>query len=251
MADDVGAGWHADPTGRHQWRWWDGRAWTDHVAGGGVTGTDPIGGPPEPAARNPWVPSGGWAPTPPPGARTNGLALAAMVVGIVAAFFSVLVVFFFLAVPLGATAIGLGVAGRKRASERPDGRGRGQATSGIVLGAIAVVLGVLGALLVFFVIDWSEDIGGSADPDTYEVDPGACFFEDGVAVAEGELENTSGRVRSYEIVVEFEDDDGDRVAEASEDLDDVVPDESEAFRIEVDDARGIVDACRVTEVNEG
>jgi hypothetical protein len=33
-------GWHPDPTGRHERRWWDGARWTDFVADGGVTGTD-------------------------------------------------------------------------------------------------------------------------------------------------------------------------------------------------------------------
>jgi uncharacterized membrane protein YeaQ/YmgE (transglycosylase-associated protein family) len=250
VADEVGAGWHHDPTGRHQWRWWDGNAWTEHVASGGVASTDPIGSPsPTPATENPWVPSTGWAPTPPPGSRANGLALAAMIVGIVGAFVGVLVLPFFLAIPLGATALGLGVAGRRRAADRPDGRGRGQATSGIVLGSIAMALGVLGACLVFFVIDFSDDIGGSAAADTYEIDPGACSWGDGEAVAEGDIENTSGGTRSFEVVVDFEDEDGDRVAQGSDDVDDLAPNESESFRVTARDERGVVDSCRVTEVN--
>jgi len=32
--------WRADPSGRHQWRYWDGRAWTDHVADEGAAGVD-------------------------------------------------------------------------------------------------------------------------------------------------------------------------------------------------------------------
>jgi hypothetical protein len=35
-------GWHPDPSGRHWWRWWDGRDWTDHVADGGAPYTDPL-----------------------------------------------------------------------------------------------------------------------------------------------------------------------------------------------------------------
>lgn len=35
------AAWHGDPTGRHQQRYWDGQRWTDHVADGGQTSTDP------------------------------------------------------------------------------------------------------------------------------------------------------------------------------------------------------------------
>jgi hypothetical protein len=25
------AGWHPDPSGRYQWRWWDGARWSDHT----------------------------------------------------------------------------------------------------------------------------------------------------------------------------------------------------------------------------
>jgi putative membrane protein len=34
------AGWFADPAGRHQARYWDGRTWTDHVADGGEVTAD-------------------------------------------------------------------------------------------------------------------------------------------------------------------------------------------------------------------
>lgn len=36
------AGWHADPRGRHELRYWDGSAWTEHVSDGGVQATDPV-----------------------------------------------------------------------------------------------------------------------------------------------------------------------------------------------------------------
>lgn len=36
------AAWHADPTGRHQYRYWDGAQWTDFVADDGVQTTDPL-----------------------------------------------------------------------------------------------------------------------------------------------------------------------------------------------------------------
>ncbi len=35
------AGWFADPSGRHQQRYWDGVAWTEHVADAGATSVDP------------------------------------------------------------------------------------------------------------------------------------------------------------------------------------------------------------------
>lgn len=37
-----GAAWHPDPSGRHQYRWWDGTAWTGTVADDGVTAHDPV-----------------------------------------------------------------------------------------------------------------------------------------------------------------------------------------------------------------
>jgi Protein of unknown function (DUF2510) len=37
-----GAGWHPDPTGRAEQRYWDGQAWTGHVVRGGATGWDPV-----------------------------------------------------------------------------------------------------------------------------------------------------------------------------------------------------------------
>jgi uncharacterized RDD family membrane protein YckC len=36
------AAWSADPTGRHEYRYWDGAAWTDHVSDHGVQGIDPV-----------------------------------------------------------------------------------------------------------------------------------------------------------------------------------------------------------------
>jgi len=51
-------GWHPDPTGRHQYRWWDGTTWTEGVANGGQVGSDPLApAPPATAAT-------GAAPTP-------------------------------------------------------------------------------------------------------------------------------------------------------------------------------------------
>jgi uncharacterized protein YxjI len=34
--------WYPDPVQRHELRYWDGTAWTDHVSDQGVTGTDPL-----------------------------------------------------------------------------------------------------------------------------------------------------------------------------------------------------------------
>jgi hypothetical protein len=36
------ADWYPDPCGRHEHRYWDGKAWTDHVADGGRAAVDPV-----------------------------------------------------------------------------------------------------------------------------------------------------------------------------------------------------------------
>jgi hypothetical protein len=42
------AGWYADPTSKHELRYWDGYAWADNVSDRGVAATDPLGGTPLP-----------------------------------------------------------------------------------------------------------------------------------------------------------------------------------------------------------
>ncbi len=39
---EIPAGWHPDPQGRHEMRYWDGAKWTDHVSDAGVTAKDPV-----------------------------------------------------------------------------------------------------------------------------------------------------------------------------------------------------------------
>jgi hypothetical protein len=38
------AGWNPDPTGRHEYRYWDGSVWTDDVSDNGVASVDPLDG---------------------------------------------------------------------------------------------------------------------------------------------------------------------------------------------------------------
>jgi hypothetical protein len=45
MSEHIGgvpAAWHADPAGRHQYRYWDGSHWTDWVADDGIQAVDPL-----------------------------------------------------------------------------------------------------------------------------------------------------------------------------------------------------------------
>ena len=42
------ARWAADPMGRHELRYWDGKKWTDHVSTGGAVSADPVSAPVQP-----------------------------------------------------------------------------------------------------------------------------------------------------------------------------------------------------------
>jgi len=44
MSGGTEPGWHNDPLGRHESRYWDGTQWTEHVSDGGVQSTDPVDG---------------------------------------------------------------------------------------------------------------------------------------------------------------------------------------------------------------
>lgn len=65
---DSPAAWHPDPTGRHELRYWDGTAWSDHVSDRGITGTDALGGAPPATSDSPSAPGFG---TPPIGSPTG------------------------------------------------------------------------------------------------------------------------------------------------------------------------------------
>lgn len=80
-------GWFADPSGRHQLRWWDGATFSDQVADGGVVSTDDgRGSMPAPLAGDGFVVADGgrprWA------LPVGALALVVIVVGVAAVVLS-------------------------------------------------------------------------------------------------------------------------------------------------------------------
>jgi uncharacterized protein YxjI len=46
------ASWYPDPAGRHEYRWFDGTQWTDHVSSHGRQSVDPVSGPVRMPARD-------------------------------------------------------------------------------------------------------------------------------------------------------------------------------------------------------
>jgi hypothetical protein len=144
--------WYGDPTGRHDHRWWDGEAWTAHVADGGIAARDELEGaeppvPPTGASGPSWRSAeheAGVAVRP----RNESIAIVALVAASLA-LFAAFVPFLGLAVALPAFFVAL-VARRRVRERRPEGSG--PAVGALVLSsialAIALVISATGAALM-------------------------------------------------------------------------------------------------------
>jgi hypothetical protein len=110
------AGWYRDPNGAGL-RWWDGVQWTQHVH---LPQPQPV-----------YVTSLG-----------NGIAVAALVCGLVGVLFSIIPLMFVIGMPLGLLAVVFGAVGFRRTSVNPMIPHRGMAVWGIILGLIAFGIGV-------------------------------------------------------------------------------------------------------------
>lgn len=132
----------------------------------------PGGTPPPPGGLTPGAPAPGqWGQPTPPGmpmpppqqsSQTNGLAIAALIVGI-------------LSIPLafacgigglfGIAAIVLGFLGLKKANDDLGGGGKGLAVGGIVTGGLGLLAVIAWVVLFFVVADSVDDIDGiNSDP---------------------------------------------------------------------------------------
>lgn len=197
------AAWHPDPLGRHEYRYWDGDNWTDHVADGGQAGLDPLeaalaaepGNIADPGnvagdATTPVRTEPGWGEPAdagtrtdtPPGARpwptanalppaasagSNGVAVAAMVIGIISLLIAWFPILGLLGGLGGLVAVILGFLGRKRAQAgAPSG---GMALSGIITGVVAMALATLVTILVVTI--------GADFVREYEAEYEACMTE--------------------------------------------------------------------------
>jgi hypothetical protein len=142
----------------------------------------PQGGyrPPPPAPGEPWS-QGGYQPQYQPGPQQfqyqpapqqlgSGLQVTAIVAGIFGVVFGFIPITFFLAWAFGAVALVVGVMAYRRAKAV----GRKQGRAGIVMGAIAIVFGIIGVVIVSDAFDdLDEDLTCLDEADTQaEID--AC-----------------------------------------------------------------------------
>jgi len=185
MAEELSwePGWFSDPTGRHDHRWWDGAAWTAHVADAGVAAHDPLDAPAADVGPAPGrVAATGAAAA---GAGTDPIAVISLVVSLVALPLALVPV---LGLIPAVAAVALAVIARSRV--RSSGRGGGGlATAGSVLSIGALVLAGLITVVVVAIL------GGSGGELTQALrDYAACLEVDTQAECRLLLEQSVARM---------------------------------------------------------
>ncbi|MGP3632269.1 DUF4352 domain-containing protein [Streptomyces sp. 24-1644] len=120
-----------------------------------------------------------FAPDQTPGVRSarNGLGTAALVLGIIGTVSGLIPFLFWLAGILGLIALILGLTGRGRV-KRGEATNKGVTTFGAVLGLLALILSVVGAVITFKAVDDAVDeINKASSGSSATADPGATKDE--------------------------------------------------------------------------
>jgi hypothetical protein len=190
--DQHRADWYPDPTGRFEYRYHNGQAWTGDVSNDGRRFLDPLrGAGPTPPAPRP-------APHRTP-SRTSGRATASLVLGIGAAATGWVPFVFVLSAAAAVVGLVLGILTvRRSGDDETDGRSRGFARAGIVLSVVGLCVCVVGGWLTVIVyreVDQFVNIGRS------RIRQSECAVTDGIATYSGTIENLSDSPRDYRIEV--------------------------------------------------
>jgi hypothetical protein len=229
------SGWFPDPTGRFEYRYHNGTAWTADVATGGRRFVDPMT---TPGARVITAPPGG----PPTQARVgNGIALAGMVCGIVSLVIGWVPFVGLLGIVAAIVGLSLSIPGLARAKE--TGERRSFAITGIITSVIGLVVGALG---IVFAVVLFRAVQRFDSPGAHDARLESCAVEDGYLVATGEITNNSSKERDYTILVRLQFGERHRI-----EVDDVAPGATASFTARSDDRDQTAgDAnCEIEEVN--
>ena len=178
------AGWYADPTGRYEHRYYNGRAWTADVSSGGQRFVDQLGL--SPSVRSDTS------------SANNGLGTAAMVLGIVAISTSWMPFVVVLGVVAALLALVFGWIALRRA--RHSGGSRSFAVVGLATGASALIAATVGVLLTMVVLDAYDDY---LNPQPNDVAVTECELQGSRATMTGVLTNTGDRAADYSVLIGF------------------------------------------------
>jgi hypothetical protein len=174
------SGWFPDPHGRHEYRYFNGHAWTADVADEGRRMVDPFGAAPMHRHDRP--------------ARGNGLAIAAMSCGLVALLFAWMPILVVVGVVLGVLGVVFGVRARRR--PRTVGSGEGMALTGLLSGIVALALSVVG---VVFTVSFVREFVDFMEPGPYEARVVSCAVGPGAIDVQAAVTNRSDELRDYTV----------------------------------------------------
>ncbi len=174
-------GWLPDPSGRYQFRWFNGQSFTGDVSVGGNRFVDPL----------PLVHISE--------RRTRGMAVAGFVVALIAAMLAWLPFVFVVGGVAAIVAFVLSLLGL-RAARRNAGYGRALAASGVAISVLAAGLTVAGFYFTRYAIRELDKIGELGE---YQVAVDACRSSDGLTVFDGHITNLDDEQHGYYVAVEF------------------------------------------------
>lgn len=206
MSDSLSSGWFPDPTGRYEYRYFNGAGWTADVSVHGQRYIDPL-------------------PQHAPGAKPpgRGFAVASFVVSI-GSLLAAWLPFFFVAGLIGAiTALVFGFLGLRN-SRRNDGHGKGFAITGVILSVLALGLCVVGFI---FTRDVLREIDRYDNPGPHATQVSSCTTTSFGAEMRGTITNLDTTTHEYNISVAFTSSGGDTYENVR--VTDVAPNATVAF----------------------
>lgn len=215
------SGWHPDPTGRFEFRYFNGERWTADVSLHGQRYVDPAG---VAAPTAPGFPAGAWAPAPIDPSLRKGFAITAFVLGLGALATGWIPFVFVLSAGAAVTAIVLGIIALRRIARSLAG-GRGFAIAGLVLSVLA-----FGACVVGFNITrdlWAQ-IDEFAHPGPNTTTITSCTRSGNEVSVDGQITNRDTVTHDYLVNISYVHD-GSTVDTDSISVDGVEPGTSASF----------------------
>ena len=216
VGENVRADWYPDPWGRYEFRFHNGTAWTADVSTGGSRYVDPFG----------IGPGGGSAGSAPvgaaPAAKRDGIATAAMVLGIVGLAISWMPILVVPGAVCAVLALAFGIVAWRR--RRPENRTF--AITGTITGGAAMLMVGVGVWTTYIVVNAVDEF---ENPPRHVIDITRCEYGDSTLIVGGSIENTGGRSSDYRIIVRVPSERAGSFTRVVVEVDDVAPGDVRKF----------------------
>lgn len=229
-------GWYQDPTGRFEYRYFNGVQWMPDVAVNGQRYVDvPMDQLPPNQVMDQVMASS---------TRRRGMAVTSFITGLAAVVLGWVPFVFVFAAGAAITAFVFGIIGLKNARLQ-GGYGRGFAITGLVLSPIALGVCVGGFFFTKVVV---RELNDFIEPGPHQVSiEQPCTVDSGRATARGTIHNLDDQSHDYRIVVDFTIP-GDRTRSATAKADNVRPDATASWS-STTDVTGTSVTCKVSDVS--